>query len=184
MKKAFKIIVAVSAFAIVISTFCACDMFSEKEDPSATPIVATAEDSTTTKPDITRPDDTDTSSTTEKIEVDSLDTILNNIKDFPSGTTGSTTKAYQIAYKLLNYTENSNYTVDEAQHDYENFVSSLSEEEKDLYLEYLDEINACANNIINDPSLIDQHLEGYKPITESGKLTSAKYEALYVIISK
>lgn len=183
MKKAFKLIAVLSAFAAMVSTFCACEMFAEKEEPSAAQIVVTAEDTTATQPQITRPDDSETS-TTEKIEVDSLDTILNNIKDFPNGTAGSSTKAYQIAYKLLNFTENSNYTANEAQQDYQNFISTLNEEEKEDYFMNFEEIDILARNIISNPALIDQHLEGYKPITEDGKLTLANYEALYAIISK
>ncbi len=186
MKKAFKLIAAVSAFAAIISTFCACDMLSGEEEATAAPIVVSGENTTqtTAKPDLTRPPETETASTTEKIEIDSLDTILNNIKDYPIGTAGSTTKAYQIAYKLLNFTENSNFTANEAQQDYKVFIDSLSETEKTVYIENLAEIDYYARKIIADPSTLDQYLENYIPLTEDGTLTLANYEALFVIISK
>lgn len=186
MKNAFKLIATISAFAAIISTLCACDMLSEKEETTAAAIVVSEENTTetTSKPDLTRPPETETSSSTEKIEIDSLDTILNNIKDCPFGTAGSTTKAYQIAYKLLNFTENSDFTANEAQQDYKNFIDSLSETEKTVYLENVSEIDYYARKIIEDPSTLDQHLDSYTPITEDGKLTLANYEALFVIISK
>lgn len=186
MKKAFKLIATVTAFAAIISTFCACDLLSGEEETTAAPIVVSGNNTTpsTQKPDLTRPEPTEPSSSTEKVEIDSLDTILNNIKDYPVGTAGSITKAYQISYKLLNFTENSDFTANEAQQDYKNFTASLSEKEKVVYLENLSEIDYYARKIIEDPSTLDQHLDNYAPLSEDGTLTLANYEALYVIISK
>lgn len=184
MKKAFKLIAVVSAFAAMVSTFCACEMFAEKEETTAAQIVVTADDTTTiSKPDITRPDDSETS-TTEKIEVDSLDTILNNIKDLPSGTAGYTSKAYGVAHKLLFFTENSNFTANDAQQDYANFINSLDEDDKVAYFENLAEVDHYARKVIEDPAILDQHLDVYTPISEDGTITLANYEALYAIISK
>lgn len=184
MKNTLKLIAVFSVFALIIGVFCACDINFGKEETTNAPTVITAEDITQTKPDPTRPSELSSEESTEKIEIDSLDTILNNIIDYPMGTAGSSTKAYQIAYKLLNYTENSNFTISEVQQDYQNFINSLSDTQRLVYEENLAEIDYYARDVIKNPSVLSQHLENFKPISESGEITLSNYEALYVIISK
>ncbi len=184
MKKTLKITAIAVVLALIVSIFCACDISFGKEENTNAPTVITSDDVEQVKPDPTRPSEPSSEENTEKIEIDSLDTILNNIKDYPIGTAGSTTKAYQIAYRLLNYTENSNFTISEVQQDYQNFLENLSDTQQLVYEENLAEIDYYVRDVIKNPDVLSQHLENFKPISEDGEITLSNYEALYVIISK
>ena len=122
--------------------------------------------------------------TVTKIETDSLETILHNIKDFPLGTAGSVSKGYQIVYKLLNYTQNSDFTADEAKKDYANFKSDLSDTQKIQYEENLFEIDYIARQVIENPDILTQHIENCDPISDDGEISLSSYEKLYKIISE
>lgn len=184
MKKFSKIIGVISILAVIISVFCACDISFGEKETTTEPSVMTDEHA---EDEITQPVSDTTSTTTTTItkkETDSLDTILNNIKDFPLGTVGSVTKGYQIVYKLLNYTQNSEFTADEAKQDYANFKADLSDTQKILYEENLFEIDYIARQVIENPELLSQHLENCEPISKDGKISLSNYEKLYEIISE
>lgn len=184
MKKTSKLIAVVAVFLTIITVFCACEISFGEQETTTLPTLSELEDPTQSKTEDNKPSETTTSSTVKKIEVDSLETILHNIKDYPSGTAGSTTKGYLIAYKLLNFTQNSNFTIDEVRQDYHFFLDSLDETDKLIYEENLPEIDYFARNIIDNPDVLKDHIEKYDDISKDGKISLSNYEALYVIISK
>lgn len=184
MKHTFKTISAVAVFLTIIAVFCACEISFGEQETTTLPSLAELEEPTQSKTEYKKPTETSTTTTVKKIEIDSLETILHNIKDFPSGTAGSTTKGYLIAYKLLNFTQNSNFTIDEVRQDYQFFLDSLDETEKLIYEENLPEIDYYARNIIDNPDVLKEHIEKYDDISKDGKISLSNYEALYVIISK
>ena len=183
MKKCFGLLAVVSVFAVILSVFCACEITFGEQETTTGPSAITEENITD---DYVQPSSTTTTTTTtvKKIETDSLDTILNNIKDFPLGTAGSVTKGYQIVYKLLNYTQNSDFTTAEAKQDYENFKTNLSDTQKTIYEENLFEIDYIAREVIKNPELLNQHLENCEPISDDGTISLSNYEELYKIISQ
>lgn len=183
MKNFSKLIAVVSVFAVILSVFCACEIsFGEEKTTSQT--TTTTEEKITES--LTQPSSTSTTTqtTVKKIETDSLDTILNNINDYPLGTAGSVTKGYHIVYKLLNYTQNSDFTTAEAKQDYENFKANLSDTQKTLYEENLYEIDYIARQVIENPEILNQYIENAEPISEDGKISLSDYEKLYEIISE
>lgn len=186
MKKASKLIAVLSVFVIIVSVFCACEISfgDEKTTTTTEPETYIADDFTENQTKSTKPSETTSSSTSKKVETDSLETILHNIKDYQPGTAGSTTKGYEIAYKLLNFTQNSNFTINDAKQDYQFFLSSLDDNDKLLYEENFPEVDYFARNVIENPDILKNYIEDYKPISEDGEISLANYEALYVIISK
>ena len=179
MKKTLKITAVAVVLTLIVSVFCACEIEFNNEESTTVP--------TTDSVDITTPSTsagtTEPESTEDKVETDSLETILNLIKDYPIGTAGSTMKAYEIAYRLLVFTQNSNYRIDDVTTDYNNFVATLSDTQKLIYMDNLAEIDAVSRNIINNPALLDNYLDSYEPIAAEGNISLQKYEALYAIIS-
>ncbi len=176
--KHIKIIAIISAFVLIIATFCACEItFGEEETTTSTT-------TTTTTTSTTEESTTTTTTTVTKIETDSLDTLLNLIKDYPIGTAGSTTKAVNIANRLLNFTENSNFEIDEVKKDYENFLSTLSDTQKLIYEQNLEEIDYTARKIIDDISFPEKYLSSYTPVAKDGKIELSNYEVLFDVISK
>lgn len=176
MKKT-RIIALVCVIILIISTFCACEI-TFGEEPTATTTTTT----TTTTEAPTAP--TTTTTTEKKIETDSLDTILNLIKDYPIGTAGSTVKAVQIANRVLNYTEHSNFEIPEVKNDYQNFLSTLSDTQKLTYEENLTEIDYIARKIIDDEKFPEKYISDYQAIATDGELSLSNYEVLYEVISK
>ncbi len=184
MKKTSKLIAAVAVFLTIITVFCACEISFGEQETTTLPSLSELEEPTQSKTEYKKPTEATTSTTVKKIEVDSLETILHNIKDYPSGTAGSTAKGYLIAYKLVNFTQNSNFTINEAQQDYQFFLDSLDETDKLIYEENLPEIDYFARSIIENPDVLKGYVENYNEISKDGKLSLSNYEALYVIISK
>jgi hypothetical protein len=180
MKKTIKITALAVLITLIISVCCACEIEFNNGENTTVPTTDSA-DSTTLS---TSAGTTETEPTVDKVETDSLETILNLIKDYPIGTAGSTMKAYEIAYRLLNFTQNSNYRIDDVTTDYNNFLSTLSDTQKLIYMDNLAEIDAVARNIINNPASLDNYLDSYEPISENGSISLSNYEALYTIISK
>lgn len=184
MKKTSKIIATIAVLLVITTVFCACEISFGEQETTTLPSLSELEKPTQAKTEYKKTTETSTTTTVKKIEIDSLETILHNIKDYPSGTAGSTTKGYLIAYKLLNFTQNSNFTVDEVRQDYQFFLDSLNETEKLIYEENLPEIDYFARNIIDNPDVMKEHIEKYEDISKNGKISLSNYEALYVIISK
>ncbi len=174
-----KIIAAISVFILIVSAFCACEI-TFGEEPTTTTTTTTESTTESTEADTT----TTTTTTVTKVETDSLDTLLNLIKDYPIGTAGSTAKAVDIANRLLNFTENSNFEIDEVKNDYNNFLSNLSHSQKLIYEENLVEIDYMARKIIGDISFPEKYISDYVPFAEDGKIELSNYESLYDVISK
>ena len=74
-----KIIAVISALVLIIATFCACEITFGGDKTTTTTTTTTTTSTTTTTT-------TATTTTVTKIETDSLDTLLNLIKDYPIGT--------------------------------------------------------------------------------------------------
>lgn len=176
MKKTAKVISIISIFVIIISTLCACQISFGNDQTTTTAPSTSTENTTTTS--------TTTSAIENKVETDSLDTILNLIKDCPIGTAGSTTKAVQIAVRLLNFTENSNYDLVEVKNDFKNFMNTLSDSQKVTYVENFIEIDYIARKIIEDPTFPEKYLNDYEDFSEDGKISLDNYETLYEVISE
>ena len=174
MKKSTKIIAVLSALIILISTFCACEITFGDDTSTTTSTTASSQDIPTIPPD--------TTTTEEKIETDSLDTILNLIKDYPIATAGSTTKAVQIALSLLDFSEHSHFDINDVKRDYKNFTDGLSDSQKLTYDENFVEIDYMARKIIDDPSFPSKYIADYTPSTE--KYTLDNYETLFEVISE
>ena len=174
MNKSVKIIAVISAFILIISTLCACEISFGEEPTTTTTTTTTTEEATTSA--------TSTTTTEKKIEVDSLDTILNLIKDYPIATAGSTTKAVQIALSLLNYSEHSKFDINDVKRDYQNFTDSLSDSQKLTYDENFIEIDYMARKIIEDPTFPSKYLADYTQSTE--KYTLINYETLIEVIAE
>ncbi len=183
MKKFSGIIGFIAILAVAVCIFCSCEITFGEQESTTEPSVLTQEPTTD---EIYQPSSSTTTTTTTvtKIETDSLETVLHNIKDYPLGTAGSVAKGYQIVYKLLNYTQNSDFTADEAKQDYANFLADLSDTQKILYEENLFEIDYIARQVIENPDILTQYIENCKPISEDGKISLSNYEKLYEIISE
>ncbi len=175
MKKT-RIIAFISVFILIISTLCACEITFGEEPTTTT--------TTTTTTTAEAPTEASTTTTTEKkIETDSLDTLLNLIKDYPLGTAGSAVKADTIAYRILNFTEHSNYDISDVKNDYDNFLSDLSDTQKLVYEENFAEIDYVVRKIIKDKDYVS--LSSYVAIPkDGGEFSLLNYETLYDVISK
>lgn len=91
MKKFFGIIIFIAVLAVAVYFFCSGKItFGEKETTTA----STTSTQEITTDEVYQPSSSTTTTTTTvtKIETDSLETILHNIKDFPLGTAGSVSK--------------------------------------------------------------------------------------------
>ncbi|MBR3835812.1 MAG: hypothetical protein IKJ69_03380 [Clostridia bacterium] len=181
MKKS-RIIASVCVFILIISTLCACEITFGGESTTTT-TTTTATTTTTQAPGETT--STTTTTTEKKVETDSLDTILNLIKDFPMGTAGSSVKAANIANRLVNFTEHSGFDINEVKHDYENFLNTLSDTQKLIYEENLAEIDYIARKIIKGEDSHELSLSDYQATPKKdGKFSLISYETLYEVISK
>lgn len=176
MKKT-RIIAFIGVLILISSVLCACEI-TFGEEPTTT--------TTTTTTTTAAPTEPSTTTTTEKkIETDSLDTILNLIKDYPIGTAGSTLKAVQIANRILNFTEHSNFELSEVRNDYDNFLATLSDTQKLIYEENLSEIDYVVRKIINGEKLSEMNLSSYQAVPKNdGKFSLANYNALFEVISE
>lgn len=184
MKKFFGIIIFIAVLAVAVYFFCSGKITFGEKETTTEPSVSTQEITTDEVYQPSSSTTTTTTTTVTKIETDSLETILHNIKDFPLGTAGSVSKGYQIVYKLLNYTQNSDFTADEAKKDYANFKSDLSDTQKIQYEENLFEIDYIARQVIENPDILTQHIENCDPISDDGEISLSSYEKLYKIISE
>lgn len=179
-----KIITAAIALAFVATAFSACT--KDVQEPEATTNTTTSEvvteESSTTS--TTTATETTTSTTeSKKIEVDSMETLLNLITKFQSGTAGSSLKVMSLSIRFLNFTE----SLDESKgalKDANAFLSSLSSEELDSFNQNLAEIDYVARNIINDPtgSIHSRIEQCEEPYNENG-YSLEKYEAIYDFIA-
>lgn len=174
MKKSTKIIAVISALIILFSTLCACQITFGDEQTTTTTTTSTTEEASAST--------TSTTTTEKKIETDSLDTILNLIKDYPIATAGSTTKAVQIALSLLNFSEHSKFDINDVKRDYKNFTDGLSDSQKLTYEENFVEIDYMARKIISDPTFPSKYIADYTPSTE--KYTMDNYETLCEVITE
>ncbi|MBR6531561.1 MAG: hypothetical protein IKT61_03585 [Clostridia bacterium] len=174
MKKT-RILALIGVLVLIISTLCACEI-TFGEEPTTT--------TTTTTTTTEAPTEPSTTTTTEKkVETDSLDTLLNLVKDFPLGTAGSAVKADNIAYRILNFTEHSSFELNEVKKDYDNFLSTLSDTQKLVYEENLAEIDYVIRMIINNKNYVS--LSDYQAVPKhDGQFSLSNYEALYDVISK
>ena len=178
MKKT-RIIAFVCVIILIVSTLCACEI-TFGEEPTTTTTTTTAA-TTTEAPTVP----TTTTTTELKVETDSLDTLLNLIKDYPIGTAGSTLKAVQIANRVLNFTEHSNFELSEVKKDYDNFLATLSDTQKLVYEENLSEIDYVVRKIINGETLGEMSLSSYQAVPKhDGKFSLSNYNAFYEVISK
>ncbi len=179
-----KIIAAIAVPVLMAAVFCACEVTKGEEKTSQT-TASTASTSYTSEPVTDATSDTTTTTTTEvKVETDSLDTLLNLIKDYPIGTAGSTAKAIDIANRLLNFTQNSGFEISEVEKDYENFLATIDESQKMIYEENLAEIDYAAKKIIEDKDYPSKYLSDFTPVVEDGEISLSNYEAVYEIIAK
>ncbi len=177
MKKT-KAFALIGVVIIIISTLCACEITFGEE-----PTTTTATTTTTTTEAPTEP--STTTATELKVETDSLDTILNLIKDFPLGTAGSTLKAVQIASRILTFTEHSGFDINDVKNDYANFLATLSHTQKLTYEENLAEIDYLVRKIINGEEIKELALSSYQAVPkENGRFSLLNYETLYDVISK
>lgn len=188
MKKALKLAALTAALALVLSSFSACDIFDKKPDTSTTaPVSTTEENGETLKTDDIEKEETTEEEiteekTTEKVEVDSVDTVLNLIKDYPIGTAGSTAKSVDIAIRLINFTEN-NDDKDSAEADIKAFLSGLSDVEKEIFAQCLDEIDYMARKLLSgSTSSIKQYIEESSEKFDDGNYSTEKYEEIFDII--
>lgn len=181
--KRTKIIAFLCVITLIVSVFCACEItFGESPETTST---TTTQSTTTTTESVTDQTTTTTTTAVSKVETDSLDTILNLIKDFPLGTAGSTMKAVNIASRLVNFTEHSGFDIDEIEKDYENFLDTLSDTQKLIYDENLAEIDFFARKIIDGEKFNELSLSDYQTLPkEDGKFSSSNYQAVYDVISK
>lgn len=179
MKKS-RIITAVCVVVLILSTLCACEItFGEEPTTTTTTTTTTA----TTQEQTTEKQTTTT--TEKKVETDSLDTILNLIKDFPIGTAGSTSKAVNIAHRLVNFTEHSAFDINDVKQDYQNFLDTLSDTQKLLYEDNLAEIDYFARKIIKGEASNELSLSDYQAVPKKdGSFSLLSYETLYDVISK
>ena len=179
MKKT-RIVAAVCVVILILSTLCACEITFGGEPTTTTTTT------TTTATASKQPTEPSTTTTTEKkIEMDSLDTILNLIKSFPIGTAGSTAKAVNIAHRLVNFTEHSGFDINDVKRDYENFLDTLSDTQKLIYEENFAEIDYFARKIINGENSNELSLSDYQAVPKKGgRFSLLSYETLYDVISK
>ena len=176
MKKT-RFIVFACVFILMLATLCACEItFGEEPTTTTTTTTTAATTENTTEPS--------TTATTElKVETDSLDTILNLIKDYPLGTAGSSVKADNIAYRILNFTEYSSFDINDVKNDYNNFVDGLSDTQKLVYGENFAEIDYIVRKIIKEKDYVS--LSSYTAVPKDGESFSLlNYETLYDVISK
>lgn len=189
MKSALKLAAAVAALTVVISSFSACNLFdSGKEQPSTTeaPFTGYYEERTTKKEKTEEPSTeepaTEEATTEKKVEVESIETILNNIKDYPIGTAGSTGKSVELAIRLINYTENCD--ADEAKSDIEKFKSNLSDMDKEIFAQCLDEIDYMARKLLSGSTdTIKQYIKETSEKYDKGNYSTEKYEKIFGMIS-
>ncbi|MCQ2485577.1 MAG: hypothetical protein MJ168_09620 [Clostridia bacterium] len=189
MKSALKLAAAVAALTVVISSFSACNLFdSDKEQPSTTeaPFTGYYEESTTRKENAEEPSTeepaTEEATSEKKVEVESIETILNNIKDYPIGTAGSTGKSVELAIRLINYTENCD--ADEAKSDIKKFKNNLSDMDKEIFAQCFDEIDYMARKLLSGSTdTIRQYIDETSEKYDKGNYSTEKYEKIFDIIS-
>lgn len=182
MKKAIKITAILAALALAFSMFTACSKGSPDETTTTT--VPTEASQTTSE---TSTEESTTESTTEETlteaETCSIEEILNMIKTFPVGTAGSSAKCFDIALKLINFTENCNDTA-ALKGEIDKFEETLSDRQKAMFEESFAEVDYVSRKLIagesdNYKGYIESSSEKY----DKGNYSLEKYEAVFKIIS-
>lgn len=189
MKRNFlKIVSALSVF-LFITAFAACGKTIEKteivDDSSMTNSQTEASNTEASSQSLTsETSKTSAQTSTTKVETDSIETILNKIKDYPIGTAGSSYKCVDLALRLINYTENTTDSQGDIEKAARDFFADLSGAEKESFKENLDEIDYMAKLLIKreTSSLGDKIDASKEKYAESYSLD--KYENIFEIISQ
>lgn len=187
MKKAIRLTATLAVLSLAISVFSACNSplsndATTDSNPDQT-IVTTNTDNTSTEiTDESKP--TSTTTTTNKVETDSIETILNLIVNYPMGTAGSAQKCVDISIKLINFTENNTADSKKLNKEIESFRSSLDDKHKALFEQNLYEIDYTARKLIKgETSSYQSNIDESKEKFSKGKYTLTKYEDVYKLIA-
>lgn len=187
MKSALKLAATITALTVAISSFSACSIFDGGNEPSSmtTPVTSYTGDSTEKEEKTeasTQEEPSTEESTAEKIEVESTETILSLIKDYPIGTAGSTGKSVEIAIRLINFTENCD--TDAVKSEIEKYKDDLSDEEKEMFAQCFDEIDYMARKLLKGSTdTIKQYISETKEKYDKGNYSTEKYENIFKMLS-
>ena len=182
MKKAIKVTAILAALSLVFSAFTACSIGTPVDTTTTT--VPTETSQTTTEPST---EEFTTESTTEETSTEaetcSIEEILKMIKTFPVGTAGSSAKCFDIALKLINFTESCDDT-SALEAEIDKFSDTLSDRQKAMFEESFAEIDYVARKLIagesdNYKGYIESSSEKY----DKGNYSLEKYEAVFKMLS-
>jgi len=105
------------------------------------------------------------SSTSSKDAMASFSTVLDGIKNYESGTAGSSLKAVVAAAGLMDWAEDNDFTADDVKKAVTDYTENLSDEEKAAFAENAKEIVATAENLLTSSEAKDLFSEAGNPQT-------------------
>lgn len=182
MRNIFKAAAVVSAVSLMIGTFSACDFGNfEKEKTTTKP---TSQSTTQASVEKTTEQTTSEQTTTEKTETDSLETILFLISRFPAGTAGSSVKGADLALRLINFAQFSEYSEAEIKRDFEHFIAKLENNQKAVFYSNLEEINYFALELIKGENQTIINYLSAPGDYRKNEYSLEKYEEFFDEISK
>lgn len=183
MSKAIKLAAIISALTIIISSFSACEITFEKNKPE--------NDNTTVTAAHNEEQSENVSSTTEATQAsvtaqnqEKLDDIFAEIKSFKLGTIGSSSKAAELALRLIAFSASPLAQEDTLKDDAQALVASIGADELNYYGEAIYQIDLYAEDYFsgNAEEIID--LSGIGDSFDSQKSYSkTDYDKIYRLLS-
>lgn len=148
MSKAIKLAAIISALTIIISLFSACEITFEQNNPENDNTTVTAAHND--EPSETVPSTTEaTQAPTTAQNQEKLDDIFVEIKSFKLGTIGSSSKAAELALRLIAFSASPLAQEDTLKDDAQALVASVSADELNYYGEAIYQINIYAEKFFN-----------------------------------
>lgn len=188
MKKVYLKIFAGLLACSLLAAFTACGKNNEKTnditDRSTPSAQADVSEQESTTENTSKSTEITSEKSVTKVETDSMETLLNKIKDYPIGTAGSSYKCVDIAIRLINYTEYTDEKPPEMIATVKNFFSEMTNADKEQFEENFEEIDYTARLLISrDTDAVKDKIEASsEQYADHYSLT--KYNAVYAIIDE
>lgn len=148
MSKAIKLAAIISSLAIVIASFSACSITFDGNDTTTVP--TTTSNVYENEPTDATADTTEATQTTSAAEKqEKIEDIFAEIKDFQIGTAGSSSKAAELALRLIAFSASPLAEADTLKDDIQALVASVSAEKRNYYGETIFQISIYAENFFN-----------------------------------
>ena len=180
MAKALKTIAIVSVFALVISSFTACSLPFGTDAPTTE--VPTTELTEITEENTTAETETTPETTTEQEKQEKIEDIFADIKNFEIGTAGSSTKAAELALRLIAFSNSELAESDTIEADIKALIDTLGENTDD-YGEALYQINSFAKKFFGGKEKDVVQTAGDEDFSLEKEYSQDKYQKVFDLLN-